>query len=531
MADSKFLLKFKALATLLLDFENEYNAITPGELTMFTMEPRKVELNRLWSRINESYENVCVECSVSKEREEASQLYRQCKEAYMSCAAQMGELSQSFVEQSAMSSTMASPNHIPRAERLETSFADHRLRLPPCTTEIFHGDYLSWPSFRDMFKAVYIDCRSITPVEKLFYLRQSTQGEALEIVKKSPLTNDGFENAWTNLKDRYENKRILVNSQLKILFSLESIKNESAGEIKRLQRDINNCITALKLHQVNIESWDPIFVFLCSTKLPTNTLSLWEQTVSNKTEISKWCDLDSFLTARFQSLETVYDLKHTEDAKPSGNKNPHDDSRSSRKFKSYQVNINQKSCFVCSQDHWLKSCPQFLKMNQEQRFIVIKRNNLCLNCFSNNHKLSQCTKKISCSKCRLKHHTLLHRESKPSESIAIANSDAQPSTSRQIASSSSSSGPTVQNCFAATRRQVLLGTAIVQIDVNGIIFSARALIDSGSQATFISEKLQRQLNLPIKKVNARISGLNDALAGSAEKQCTFVLRSPHNSFE
>lgn len=57
-------------------------------------------------------------------------------------------------------------------------------------------------------------------------------------------------------------------------------------------KDINNCINALKLHQINIDNWDPVFVFLCSIKLPAHTLSLWEQTVRNKTDISKWADLD-----------------------------------------------------------------------------------------------------------------------------------------------------------------------------------------------------------------------------------------------
>ncbi|XP_058987604.1 uncharacterized protein LOC131806835 [Musca domestica] len=522
MAESKVLLKFKALAALLLEFEADFDAMNKDSVTMFAVEPRKVELKRLWARINSTYEHVCIESNEFKD--EAANLYRQCREAYMCCSAQMGELSQSFGDNSTLSSTMVSPSQ--RTRRLENNVSDHRLRLPPCTTEIFHGDYLSWPSFRDMFTAVYIDCKSITPVERLFYLRQSTQGEALEIVKKSPLTNDGFANAWSNLKDRYENKRILVNSQLKVLFNLVSVKNESAGEIKRLQRDVNNFITALKLHEINIDSWDPIFVFLCSTKLPTNTLSLWEQTVSKKTEVSKWSDLDEFLTARFQSLETVYDLTHSKEVKSPEVKPPIEHSRSSRRVKSYQANINKKSCFICSQDHWLKSCPKFLKMNHEQRFVATKRNNLCLNCFSNNHKLSQCTKNTSCSKCNLKHHTLLHRESKQAGSGSMANSDAQPSTSRQAAQTNIESR--VQNCFVVTRKQVLLGTAIVQIDVNGVIFVARALIDSGSQATFISEKLQRRLNLPIKKVNARISGLNDVLAGSAAKQCTFLLKSPHN---
>ncbi|XP_073811659.1 uncharacterized protein [Musca autumnalis] len=509
MAESKVLRKFKALAALLLDLETDFNA-TKSSVTMFDAGPRKVELKRLWARINSIYENVCVECSVSKD--EVAYLYRQCREAYMSCSAQMGELSQTFVDNSTLSSTIASPSH--RARFPENNVADHRLRLPPCTTEIFHGDYLSWPSFRDMFTAVYIDCKSITPVERLFYLRQSTQGEALEIVKKSPLTNDGFANAWSNLKDRYENKRILINSQLKILFNLVAVKNESAGEIKRLQRDVNNCITSLKLHKIDIDSWDPIFVFLCSTKLPLTTLSLWEQTVSNKTEISKWSDLDCFLTARFQSLETVFDLTNTESLEIAGS----EDILSPIERLKHGSKLNKCSCFICSEDHIMKYCPTFLKMTQSEKFRVVKRNNLCIRCFGNNHLLKNCSSTSCCSICKGKHHTMLHRQSQKLNSDSNAD-DVRHSTMQQA---------NVQNCFASAHNQVLLGTAIVNIDVNGNNYTARALIDSGSQATFITEKLQRRLNLAVRRVNTRVSGLNDAIAGSSVKQCNFVLKSPHS---
>lgn len=37
--------------------------------------------------------------------------------------------------------------------------------------------------------------------------------------------------------------------------------------------------------------------------------------MKNKTEISKWSDLDDFLTVRFQSLETVFDFTHLHEAK------------------------------------------------------------------------------------------------------------------------------------------------------------------------------------------------------------------------
>ncbi|TDG38734.1 hypothetical protein AWZ03_014844 [Drosophila navojoa] len=43
-------------------------------------------------------------------------------------------------------------------------------RLPPVDTGVLHGDYLRWPTFRDLFTAIYIQNPRLTPVEKLFHL-------------------------------------------------------------------------------------------------------------------------------------------------------------------------------------------------------------------------------------------------------------------------------------------------------------------------------------------------------------------------
>ncbi|XP_017493413.1 PREDICTED: uncharacterized protein LOC108381513 [Rhagoletis zephyria] len=117
-------------------------------------------------------------------------------------------------------------------ESEEMSLASHSLHLPPCDINVFKGDYLSWPTFRGMFTAIYILNKRLTPIQKLYYLNQKTQGEAKEIVKKWDLTNEGFNTAWKNLCDRYENKRILVNTQLKILFNLNTVESECGSSIR-----------------------------------------------------------------------------------------------------------------------------------------------------------------------------------------------------------------------------------------------------------------------------------------------------------
>ena len=69
----------------------------------------------------------------------------------------------------------------------------------------------------------------------------------LDIIRTCSKTNDVFDMASQNLVDRYEIKRVLVNSQLKILFNLSVIERESGLAIMRLQSTINDCITNLSM--------------------------------------------------------------------------------------------------------------------------------------------------------------------------------------------------------------------------------------------------------------------------------------------
>jgi len=118
---------------------------------------------------------------------------------------------------------------------------------------------------------------------------------------------------------------------------------------------------------------------------------------------------------------------------------------------------------------------------------------LCFNCLCTGHSSKDC-KSGSCRQCNSPHHTLLHH---PQGSAAE--------------SPSSGSAAVVSNHFASeatTVTQVLLSTAMVKVENSrGQPQWCRALLDSASQASFITEACDRRLGLKRAYVNVPIHGL------------------------
>ena len=132
-----------------------------------------------------------------------------------------------------------------------------------------------------MFKAVYDQHPKLSPAQKLYHLRNKTRGQAGEIVKRFQLCNENYTLAWEALKARYENPRILIDKQLRKLFEIASIFIEDSTSIQKIQSDISNCFSTLMSLDVKIDNWDPILVFLCTSKLPPQTLAYWEQSLKS----------------------------------------------------------------------------------------------------------------------------------------------------------------------------------------------------------------------------------------------------------
>ncbi|XP_075167783.1 uncharacterized protein LOC142239930 [Haematobia irritans] len=545
--------KFIRSADRLVEFE----AILKDKKTQlgskFVIDTYKEESRDLWEKLKSIYDECLagIELEAAEGAQDPDATAKEKEEIATAKAAEIEMVKSKFSNAFATYcrcvdhlSTLLQDVNAPSLEPGPTSVQG--FKLPPCEVPLFSGDYASWPTFRDIFTAVCIKNPRLSSVEKLFHLYQRTKGEPNDIVTKLPLTNENFSIAWKNLTQRYENKRILVNIQLKSLFNLSNINSESSVTLKGLQRDINGCISLLELYGIDVESWDPIFVFVCCNKLPDVTLTLWEQTLEDKTQLPKWSDLNSFLTNRHRTLESVTEIRRKDS-------NAHNSSSrmtsghtfvskgGGKNVKTFQNKVTEPVCRLCpNESHGFRKCQKFLGMTPNQRLKEIKKCNLCLNCFSKVHSVKNCSSKYSCFKCNGKHHTLLHREQNqvtPAQSNAKTTTAISPtstSVDNRVPSiqSTSKSGGVVQNCFASQSKAVLLGTAMVKICHNGLTFLARALVDSGSEGTFISERLFNNLKLPFRRTSATISGLNNTTSASVQRECRFILSSNiDDSFE
>ena len=228
MSDSRFV----RLTNELLELESKLTDIAKAETSIYSLGVQKEELKRQWIAVIEEY-NKIMDDPQTENKEDIKTKYLECYDAYVTASSMLGELTavpqkaqrcssprgrstdpstapgwstsaasaslsvpmQMCVSESTYVShspvyTVASANMVNAATSTTTAappltappimaslpnssvpFSSHfYTQLPPCDTGNFNGDYHSWPSFRELFQAIYINDPRLSAVQKLYYL-------------------------------------------------------------------------------------------------------------------------------------------------------------------------------------------------------------------------------------------------------------------------------------------------------------------------------------------------------------------------
>ncbi|XP_076280087.1 uncharacterized protein LOC143219483 [Lasioglossum baleicum] len=398
-------------------------------------------------------------------------------------------------------------------------------QLPRIDLPQFEGRYDKWESFRDKFLALIIHNRSLRDVTRLHYLVSALKGRALESIDNLSITEDNFKIAWNTLKGRYENPRRIISAHMSELQNIPALSRESATDLENLCDRVGSILKSLqKIGRTPEDLWNDHLVHLVSQKLDGPTRKAWKLKISDDVTPPSFETLQKFLDSRARGLE---EFSTESESSPTSRSEtlPRPTAGFSRVHAattSQSSTTSRPICPVCRASHVFSSCPKFMAQNPSGRRELVQRFSRCFNCLSGNHVLRDCASKYLCRVCHKRHHSLLHEDAPRSAPSGTASSPLPSEDSSAINSHFAST-------LATSSSSILLATAWVQIRVpSGRCITVRALVDQGSEASFVTESMVHLLRATCTRVATSISAVGGVHAGTV-RRAVHLLVAPRDS--
>ncbi|XP_055590993.1 uncharacterized protein LOC129743074 [Uranotaenia lowii] len=362
-------------------------------------------------------------------------------------------------------------NHTVRMNETSGHSGMDHVRLPQIKLQSFNGDIEDWLGFRDLFTSLIHWKTDLSEVEKFHYLKGCLEGEPKTLIDSLQITQANYTVAWETLLKRYNNSKQLKKRQIQALFSLPHLNKEL------------------------------LLVHLLSTRLDPVTRRGWEELSASK-EADTLGDLTEFIRRRIAVLEAL-------------------PSKALELKGGYQQTAGQKQK------------PYVRRSTVSERVNLLRTHGLCRNCLRTGHQARNCPSKFSCKQCSGRHHSLVcFRSENNSNGQVSANAsrndslsdDQEAESSTRVANMAAPIGSTV-NSASQFRSRVLLATAVVIIeDDMGNQLPARALLDSGSESNFMTQRLSQRITVSRNKVNVSILGIGQ-VATKVKQKVTAVVKS------
>ena len=137
-----------------------------------------------------------------------------------------------------------------------------------------------------------------------------------------------------------------------------------------------------------------------------------------------------------------------------------------------------------------------------------------------------CTWKFRCPVCHKKHHTLLHNDEIDQQQQPVTSCTSMENKTTE--SSTTSMATSATNLYPINEQlsQSILSTALFYVtNQTGQRFICRALLDSGSMSSFITEKCCQRLNLSRRNCRKIVNGVGNVEAGTTREITTLFITS------
>ncbi|XP_025202896.1 uncharacterized protein LOC112599977 [Melanaphis sacchari] len=395
-------------------------------------------------------------------------------------------------------------------------------QLPKRTFPIFSGIITEWQGFDDLFNSIMSHAPDLPDVERFEFLKTSLQGDAKTVIAHLPLTSANYHSAWEILRARYGNKRDLARIHIQALLAPHTVSSTDAFSIQSQINSILKNTAALDNLNLTTRQWSPILVHIFEQHLDYELRARWELILGDRhqPQLTEFVD---FLRSHVRAAEARsghYSPVNSGVADSVRIKSKPPPSKGSRPTATSKVLVTTAkatsslttSCLLCKQAHSVRKCAIFDSQSPSERFQTAKKLQLCINCLGSGHTLAACPSKHTCMTCKKQHHTLLHFPDNTTMGDII---------------------PNATTMFTATQRSqsILLSTLLVSVPSSANQnHTLRALLDTGSQVSFITKQCADRLFVTRRRCTTKISVFSGSRVNVVSGMTTITI-SPVNQSE
>ncbi|UYV73480.1 hypothetical protein LAZ67_10003636, partial [Cordylochernes scorpioides] len=352
------------------------------------------------------------------------------------------------------------------------------VKLPKLMISKFYGNFSEWLTFWNSFDAAIHQNNSLNPIDKFNYLKSHLGRTALNTVEGFALSADNYEKAIKLLKDRFGREDILISRHMNNLLSMRPLKTSSdVRTFRELFDNLSVHIRSLESLNVSIDVYGQLLCPIIIKLLPADlNLELNKELPTGYVINDLITFLERQLTAREKSFRNEIGTGNESTSKPNlVNKHPKTRFYNEKPIATASELLNSvhksNECVFCGKDnHGSPKCDFAANISLNEKRSLMKKKGVCYKCLRPSHLSKFCRNVVCCSICNMSSHLDVM------------------CTKLILDRGGSSKSPTVQDETLAnlsTSPDVLLPTLRVTLKGNRTEKTARAIIDTGSQRSYI----------------------------------------------
>jgi hypothetical protein len=286
-------------------------------------------------------------------------------------------------------------------------------RLPIPEPGVFDGNPLDYPSWKSAFTTL-IDCRNISPAERIHYLKQYLAGEAKQCVENFLLipSNDSYTEALKLIDKRFGDNFTIAQAFKAKIEGWPKIGPKDYVSLRKFSDFLRQCEVAYRSNSSLRVLDDDVQNREMLTKLPDWVVSKWAKRVHKARQNFEFPKFSEFVAFMVEESDIACDpltLSLNERRVSVQNK--------SLSLPRTCNAIKSLHCTYCNKDnHEIEGCTVLRQKSYEEKKEFITSKGLCFGCLKAGHMAKNCKERLECTLCKGRHPTAMHGRRQPTNS-------------------------------------------------------------------------------------------------------------------